>query len=109
VSDRHDNTEDNIEELAVITQHHEISAHTLISHSQSFINGWINQADKEYEGEDALRVTDVVGLTTWLVNVEKVIDVDILDVYHEHDHLARVEEEADHVMRLAELNPFKLN
>ena len=109
MNNRHYNTEDDIEELAIITQYKEIGADTLVFHSQYFINGWVNQADKQYEGKDALWVTDVIRLATWFIDVEKVIDVDILDVYHEHYHLTCVEEQADHVMRLPEFSPFKLN
>lgn len=54
-------------------------------------------------------MADFGRLAARFVNIERVVDIDVLDIYHDHDHLASVEEQADHMVRLPELYPFEMD
>ena len=78
----HHDTENYIEKFTVIRERREVSNNSLVVDPHDLVNGRINQANKQYESENTLRMRDIVGLATRLVNIEVVINIDILDVNH---------------------------
>ena len=90
--DSHHNTYDDVEKLAVVACFCEVCFEALVSHSQYLIKRRIDQAYKQDKGKYTLRMRNANWLGARPVNIKEIVDVDVLDVNHEHYHLATVKE-----------------